>query len=69
MSNHEPADPTKHRSPGHRRNAYHPGIVMFVITAALVIGVLLKTNSQQYRIAINPTQQVVGENVNPTTAD
>ena len=59
MSNQE-----KSRSPstGKRRRGYRPAIVMFVILAALVIGVVLKFNTRGQRTATTAPEQTTREN-------
>jgi hypothetical protein len=62
MSNHE----TSSSSPtGMRRRAYRPAIVLFVISATVMIGVVLKTNARDQRTTTPVAEQITGENPGP----
>jgi hypothetical protein len=58
MSNQE-----KSRSPsmGRRGQGYRPAIVVFVILAAVVIGVVLKFNTREQRTATTAPEQTTRE--------
>jgi ABC-type Fe3+ transport system permease subunit len=59
MSNQE-----KSRNPyaGKRRSGYRPAIVVFVILAAVVVGVVLKFNTREQRTATSAPEQTTQEN-------
>jgi hypothetical protein len=54
MSNQEQS---RSPSPGQRRHGYRPGIVVFVILAAVAIGVALKSNMREQRTATTAPEQ------------
>ena len=62
MSNQE-----KSRSPstGKHRHGYRPAIVVFVMLAAVVIGVVLKFNAREQRTATTAPEQTARENPGP----
>jgi hypothetical protein len=62
MSNQE-----KSRSPstGKRRLGHRPAIVVFVILAAMVIGLVLKFNTREQRTATTAPEQTTRENPGP----
>ena len=51
-----------------RHRGYRPGIVVIVITTTVLVGVLLKAATRDYRAATSAPQQIVGEDVNPAAA-
>ena len=53
MSNQEKS---RSRSTGERRHGYRPAIVVFVILAAVVIGVVLKFNTRERTATTAPEQ-------------
>ena len=62
MSNQEKS---RSRSTGERRHGYRPAIVVFVMLAAVVIGVVLKFNAREQRTATTAPEQTTRENPGP----
>jgi hypothetical protein len=57
----------KSRSPatGTRRHGYRPAIVVFVIMAAVAIGVVLKSNMREQRTATTTPEETTRETAEP----
>jgi hypothetical protein len=53
---------SRNPSAGKRRRSYRPAIVVFVILAAVVIGVVLKFNAREQRSVTTAPEQTTQEN-------
>jgi hypothetical protein len=65
MANHERSSPPT----GKRRRGYRPAIVLFVVLAAVVIGIVLKNTREQQTATNAPEPSTTGESSRPAALE